>query len=426
MLFGATRFVMNGWVDDLYIQPSFYFTYYGFDWVKPLDGLWMYLPFFLMIITSIGIILGAFYRLSAILFFVSFTYIELIDKTNYLNHYYFVSLIALLLIFIPCNADFSLDIKWKLKKQQLTVPQWNLRILQFQIACVYVFAGIAKLESDWLFEAQPLKTWLNAHQSMPIFGSLLAKEWVAYAFSWFGCIYDLFIVFFLSTPRFRKPAYFFVVAFHFITWYLFPIGVFPWVMMGLTPILFSICFHNELLDRLKKWFKWQRKSEDEKPISYSKLTYSLLIIYVFLQLAIPFRYLAYPGNLFWNEEGFRFSWRVMLMHKQGNATFFITDRGTNKSIEIINTDYLTERQVDQMSTQPDMILQFAHHLENKFSDTTFHFGTQHISLKNPSVHASVFISLNGRRSQEFIAKKHDLTEIQYNLNHRNWLEPYKK
>ena len=32
-----------------------------------------------------------------------------------------------------------------------------------------------------------------------------------------------------------------------------------------------------------------------------------------IQLAFPFRYLLYPGNIFWTEEGYRFSWRVMLM-----------------------------------------------------------------------------------------------------------------
>ena len=33
-------------------------------------------------------------------FFLAFTYVELLDKTNYLNRY-FVSLMALLLVFLP-------------------------------------------------------------------------------------------------------------------------------------------------------------------------------------------------------------------------------------------------------------------------------------------------------------------------------------
>jgi hypothetical protein len=38
--------------------------------------------------------------------------------------------------------------------------------------------------------------------------------------------------------------------------------------------------------------------------------------FIAFQLLFPFRYLCYPNELFWTEEGFRFSWRVMLMEKQ--------------------------------------------------------------------------------------------------------------
>ena len=53
--------------------------------------------------------IGLKYRLSIFLFFLSFTYIELMDKTTYLNHYYFISILSFLMLFIPANATFSLD-----------------------------------------------------------------------------------------------------------------------------------------------------------------------------------------------------------------------------------------------------------------------------------------------------------------------------
>ena len=34
----------------------------------------------------------------------------------------------------------------------------------------------------------------------------------------------------------------------------------------------------------------------------------------------------YPGELFWTEEGYRFSWRVMLMEKEGIQLFKIIDK----------------------------------------------------------------------------------------------------
>ena len=109
MLFGISRFLYKGWVQQLYIDPQFHFGYYGFEWVKPLEGSLMYLPFILMIVASIFIIVGFLYRYSAFVFFICFTYVELLDKSNYLNHYYFVSLISCLMVLVPANRYFSID-----------------------------------------------------------------------------------------------------------------------------------------------------------------------------------------------------------------------------------------------------------------------------------------------------------------------------
>jgi len=428
MLFGTLRFMSYGWVKDLYITPKFFFGFYGFEWVKPLPDYWMYLPFIVMLITSTGILLGAFYRVSALLFFLAFTYVELLDKTNYLNHYYFVSLVALLMIFVPAHHNFSIDVKRRPKLSQELVSQWTIRILQFQLACVYFFAGLAKLNYDWLLDAQPLKLWLQAHRDMPIFGDILAKEWVAYAFSWFGCIYDLIIVALLLSNKWRKVGYFLVIAFHFITWYLFPIGVFPWVMIFSTLIFFSSEFHLKLLAILQKLVSW--KAVDSSKVQLlprkSRILTFFIVLFVLIQLMVPFRYLLYPKDLFWHEEGFRFSWRVMLMHKEGYSTFYLKDRATGKTMEVKNEEYLTPRQIDHLNTQPDMILQYAHHLKIIYDDTILHFGNKSIHLKNPSVHARIFATLNERPSQLFISEKYDLTQFKYNLCHRTWIEPLKQ
>jgi hypothetical protein len=424
MLFGISRFLVKGWVYDLYILPTFHFNYLGFEWVKVLPDNWMYLPFIIMLLASIGILLGFFYRISAILFFLSFTYVELIDKTYYLNHYYFVSLMAFLLVFLPANADLSLDVKRNPTLYQTKTANWTILILQLQLSFVYFFAGIAKINYDWLIEAQPLKIWLQAYRDLPFIGWLFASPIVAYIFSWFGCIYDLTIPFFMFNSRTRKYAYFFVIVFHLVTWTLFPIGVFPWVMIFSTLVFFSAKFHEVILTQIKKSVNWKIQLKSEN-LNLSKNTIILFLsCYIFFQLIIPFRYLLYPSGLFWQEQGFRFSWRVMLMHKEGHATFYVKDRATKKEIEIKNSNYLTESQIDQMATQPDMILQFAHFLKNKFDDTLLIYGNQKFHLKKPSVHAEVFVSLNGRPHREFIRKHHDLSKIQNNLKHRTWVEQF--
>ncbi|MEJ6776714.1 MAG: HTTM domain-containing protein [Crocinitomicaceae bacterium] len=427
MLFGISRFLYKGWVQQLYIDPQYHFGYYGFEWVNPLEGSLMYIPFVLMIVASIFIIVGFLYRYSAFVFFICFTYVELLDKTNYLNHYYFVSLMSFLMVLVPANRYFSIDAMLWTRIKRTTTQQWHIGILKFQLAVVYIFAGIAKLNSDWLLDAQPLKTWLQAHHNIPVVGGLLQEEWVAYVFSWFGCGYDLFIVFFLLGRKYRKYAYVFVVVFHFITWCLFPIGVFPWVMIFSTIIFFSIEFHEIVLNWFLKVFKQSALVvEDVKSIDKRKLTLYFVSLYVVIQLLVPFRYVLYSGDLFWNEEGYRFSWRVMLMHKEGYATFYLVDSKTGRESEINNAKFLTRTQEDQMATQPDMILQYAQILKNHYDGKTLHYGNSHFKINNPEIHARIYVSLNGRRSQLFVDKKHDLTTLKYDLKHRNWVEPFKK
>lgn len=426
MLFGTIRFIANGWVNDFYIQPDFYFTYFGFSWVHPLSGNWMYFPFVLIIISSIGVISGFFYRFSSILLFISFTYIELLDKTNYLNHYYFISLVAFILCWLPANRCFSLDIKFRNKERFTEIALFNILLLQFQLGVVYFFAGIAKINSDWLFRAEPLSAWLNGFDNLPLFGNLLAQKWTAYTFSWVGCIYDLSIVFLLLNRKTRLFAYFLVVVFHLLTWLLFPIGIFPWVMIFCTLIFFSSHFHQRILNFMQKIFRSNpHKVATEKKQKNRKLVLILISIYVFIQLAAPLRCWLYPGNLFWTEEGFRFSWRVMLMQKKASATFYIVDHKTQRSMEVNNRDFITKRQEGQMGTQPDMILQYAHHLYAVFQDTLLTFGTQKFYLKNPEVKAKINVSLNGRPNQPFILPNANLAKIPYDLKHRTFLEKYK-
>ena len=112
------------------------------------------------------------------------------------------------------------------------------------------------------------------------------------------------------------------------------------------------------------------------------------------------------------------------MHKEGTATFYVRDSKTKREIQIRNSQFLSKTQEDQMSTQPDMILQYAQFLKEKFSDSTLIINNQTYTIHNPSIHASIFVSVNGRLSQLFIDKNHDLSKIPYTLAHRNWLEPF--
>ncbi|MAD96672.1 MAG: HTTM domain-containing protein [Flavobacteriaceae bacterium] len=419
MLFSTIRYIYMGWVDTQLVDPILHFSYFGFDWIEPLPRLGMYAVFGLLILSSVGILLGYFYRVATVLFFFAFTYVELIDITYYLNHYYFVSIVSFLLIWLPANQNYSLDVLRKPTIGRKKVSAWCIDLLKLQIAIVYIYAGLFKINTDWLLEALPLAIWLPAKTSIPIIGGIFQYQETAYLFSWMGMLFDTFVVFALLFKPTRVLAYIAVVVFHTLTGILFQIGVFPLVMMLVVTIFFPATFHERILNRIFK--KLKRVNSEEKAHQNNRRNNSklvpLLAFFMLFQLLFPWRYLLYPGNIFWTEEGYRFSWRVMLMEKAGTATFYVKDGDDGREGSVINSQFLNDHQEKQMAMQPDLILQFAHYLESHFKDK---------GMKDPKVRAEVWVTLNGRRAQLLIDPKRDLTKEVDGWKTKDWILPLKQ
>jgi len=395
MVFSSLRFMALGWIEDHYTEPVFHFKYWGFEWIEPLPRFGLYAVHILMIVAGFGVAFATriWYRISAIMLFLTFTYTELIDLTYYLNHYYYVSLVCLLLCLIPSPPPVL--------KRGYQVPAWAIDIFKLQITIVYVYAGLAKINYDWLINALPLKIWLPAHDKMPVIGEIFTWEITPYLFSWFGMLYDCAIPFFLMYRKTRPFAYFFVIVFHVLVGLLFQIGVFPLVMIGGTLI----------------FFEFEKQQNQVQNITYSsvikhKPTLIFLCGFFLFQILFPWRYLLYEGNLFWTEEGYRFSWRVMLMEKAGTATFYVKDSCTGREGVVNNSEFLNPHQEKQMAMQPDMILQFAHFLGKYYEQQ---------GVCQPQVRAEVYVTLNARPSQLLIDPNVDLTKEKDTFAPKKWI-----
>jgi uncharacterized membrane protein YphA (DoxX/SURF4 family) len=418
MLFASViRFWMKGWIDELYIQPKFFFHYYGFEWVKPL-GAYTYVLFAVCAISALLFALGWFYRMAAVLLFLSFTYIELMDKTNYLNHYYFVSLVLFLMIWLPAHRNFSIDCMRKPSIAASKIPLWTMGSIRLMMAIVYVYAGLAKINSDWLLEAMPLRLWLPAKNDVPLIGPLFNHLWVAYLFSWFAMLYDTMIPFFLLNRRTHPYAYIAVVVFHVMTAILFPIGMFPYVMIVSALIFFDSADMHKFLQRVKKIFSSLPVVVNDTVYKArgmrTKLVLAGFTLFFAIQLVLPWRYLLMPGELFWTEEGYRFSWRVMLMEKMGYAQFVVQDAHTGEKIAVNNNDFLTKNQEKMMATQSDFIVQYAQLLKAHYKKT---------GMTDPQVYATIYVGLNGRRSQLFTDASVDLAKEFDSFKHKKWILP---
>lgn len=414
---GAARYLGYGWVTELYVTPEYHFTYWGFDWVKPWPGIGMHVHYALMGVLGLCVAAGLFYRASIALVFGMFTYVELIDKTAYLNHYYFVSLVALLMIFMPLHRAYSLDVRRKPELKRAAMPAWCVWIVRFQLGCVYVFAGIAKLEKDWLMHGEPMSIWLAARTDFPLVGHLFDLPWLGQAMSIAGCLFDLTIVVFLLWRPTRLGAYLTVVVFHVATGLLFNIGLFPLIMIALTPIFFDPDWPRRLWAKFKK-VPYQAPELPESLPARSPLLRQIgmaaLALYVALQLALPMRHLLYPGNVLWNQEGWRFSWRVMLIEKSGFLKFEVRDAESERRWVVYPRTFLNDRQLQLATGSPDMILQLAHHIAADYRSR---------GVAEPQVFADAHLSLNGRPSTRFIDPTVDLAKEPRGLGHFDWVLP---
>lgn len=404
---GLIRFWYMGWIERCFVRPEFLFKYYGFEWIKLWPGDGIYVHFAILIAVSICLTLGLFTRWMSLLFFLGFSYIELLDQSNYLNHYYLVMLLAFINIFLPLNALWSLDGKLGLSPRREFVPAWTLNWLRFQVGTVYFFAGLAKFGKDWLLEAQPLNIWLTAHRDLPVIGSLFEYTWSHFAMSWAGFIFDSTIVFWMLIPATRRFAYLVVIFFHAMTFVLFPIGMFPFIMVSMALVFFPDDWPAKLL-KIPKRIGPSAFHFNPRPALVLGLS-----AYALIQVTVPFRHLLYPGDVLWNEEGMRFSWKVMVREKNGEATFRVRDRQTGAVQYVSPSQYLLRHQENEMSTTPDMILQFAHHLQKKFAEEG----------KDVAIFAETMASFNGRTAKPLIDEQVDLTAISESFYPKTWVSP---
>ena len=421
MTFGVLRFIALGWVDRFFVEPRFHFTYFGFDWVRPWPAWGMHLHFWLLALLALMVTLGLFYRVAICAFFIAFTYVELIDVTYYLNHYYLVSLLSLLLCALPANAMWSLDARFRPRVRRDTVPALAVWILRIQVGVVYFYAGLAKLGSDWLLDAQPLNIWLTSRQDFPVAGPLFGEPLFAYGMSWAGFLFDTTIVLWLSLARTRLPAYFILLGFHAATGALFPIGMFP-VIMTMAALVF---FPPDWPRRFWGFLIRSRRSSGavQAPARVEGLAGARLpnrraivaaCVYAGVQVLFPLRNFLYGGDVLWHEQGMRWSWKVMVREKNGAVTFLVRLPDQDRILHINPRRYLSALQVREMSSQPDLILQLAHHIVGEYRQRGY---------RDVEVRVDAVASLNGRRAERLIDMDVDLAKVRDGLHRAPWILP---
>jgi len=428
IIFGAIgtwevgRYFHHGWIVRYWEEPEFHFHYVGFGWVEPLPAPGMQVLWAVLGVAAFAIAIGAYYRVAAVVFAIGFGYSFLLETAMYLNHFYFLELLAILMVFVPAHRVWSFDAWRSGWTHDQPVGLWAVWVLRFQVAVLYVGGGIAKLDPDWL-RGQPMSMWLGARTDFPLIGGLFDHPSAGLIGAWSGLLFDLFIVFAVAWRRTRLLALAAALIFHFTNSQLFSIGVFPFLALGCLTLFCEPDWPRALIRRLEGR-RWTPASFEAPPalVGRAKTVASagvvLALIFAAVQVLVPLRHFAMPGRSTWTEAGHTFSWHMKQRDKEGNVAFTLSRPGELDEY-VLPSEHLPSWQYNSMKTRPELIRQYAHHVADLAVE-------REPSKPRPAVYGFAVVSLNGRKPQEMIDEKVDLAAEPATLGTPSWVVPLRE
>jgi len=412
LLFACETFgaIVTGWVKDNFLQPNFTFSHIGLEWLQPLPGYGMYLYFGVMGLLSLLVMVGYRYRLTLGMLTLLWAGVYFMQKTSYNNHYYLLMLVALLLLFLPANAYASVDAAQNPKIKSLVMPVWCSWVMIGQIAIVYFFATVAKFYPDWL-NGTFTRNLFSGIAGCSFLKGVFTQPWFCLFIAYAGIVFDGLIVPALLWKKTRTVALIASLVFHIFNSITLRIGVFPYFALS-----FAVFFYEPETIRNLFFKKWKPKIEEAISVATGRKTLLYFFLpYFVIQLALPLRHWFIKGDVLWTEEGHRLSWRMMLRDRDGIVAFKVVDKKTKIAMYYPYDRYLTRKQVNGMTSKPDMIWQMAQRIKKENLQKG----------RDVAVYVDCMVSVNRGPYKRLINPNVDLAAADWNyFGHSSWVILY--
>ena len=398
----------NGWICQTFITQSYNFTFIGFEWLNILHGRGMYFYFGLVLLLALLVSAGLLYRFVSLLLAILWTAVYLSSKIEYNNHYYLLVLLCWLMAAMPAAKRFSLDVKLGMTTATSQCYRWQIGLFILQVGCVYFFAGIAKINSDWL-HCIPLTNWLQGKTGTPIIGRFLRNPAMPWLLAYGGLLFDLLVVPGLLYHKTRKWFFMLTISFHVFNGLVFKIGSFPFLGISLCVFFFPAILYDRFLGNRNLPVLFSNFSKSKRQFVNVGVA-----IYVVFQLFLPLRHWLIPGAVAWTEEGHRMAWQMMLRSKRGSIFFKIKDKKNDSTWIIPPTLFTRPEAAVHFATLPDLAWQAAQFLKEKYAKDGL----------DVAVYAYTNVSLNYRPAKPLIDTTTDLAGTHWNyFGHNKWILP---
>lgn len=422
VLFGTVLF-LQAWyfsvidfIQKDLIESILHFPYPYLEFIEVQDPFIMKAILFLMFISSLSLMLGFRARLSSLIYLLTFSYLWLIDKGFYNNHYYLISLLLLLMCFI--RSDISLSISKK--STNANNHLWEEYILIFQFSLVLIFAGFNKINEWWLIYHEPVHHILM-YKAVISKNALWGSELLELFMIWGGLLFDLFIVPLLLWRRTRWFGFLLFVFFNGMNTLLFydvgEIGIFPLLMLSALILFFPRLEVRQLLVRK---FSYMPSNNDLKSNKgqLSTITGVLLIGYILIQLILPLRHHLYEGNVDYTGEGQRFSWRMKSVYKDFEISIRLVDEERGIEANLDPRTVLSVKQYTNLGYYPELIIPLSENLRRSAIEK---------GVKDPKIYIDYKVGFMGLPLQYMVDPTIELASLCYSpFKHSSWILPLKR
>jgi len=231
----------------------------------------------------------------------------------------------------------------------------------------------------------------------------------------------------LLIKKTRLPVFIIYCVFHITNTFVFDIGIFPWMTIAATLLLFDPDWPRQVLSWFNergRFLKWQYLTQPVTQFTSSVhqtprkgvLSYALITfigIWLVLQAVVPLRHYSYPGDVAWNEAGHQFSWRMKLRDKRGLVIFHVV-AADGRTWRVKPDKYLNYTQRYRMACIPELVWQFAQMLDSQYKNSTG---------SDVQVYALTQCSLNTRKPVPLIKREVDLSAIPRDHPIERWVHP---
>lgn len=421
LAFQALEFLRLDFVQNDLIAPVLHYPFPAFSFLPILPAEILTGLLVLMLLAGLSIAIGRWVRPALAFFGFFYTYLWLLDRGYYNNHYYLISLLCGMLLLLRSDS-------WQpLRRRQVPemIPAWQPVSIKLMLLIVFVWAGLNKLQSGWLVNHQPMTAILQAKAGVTGNPAWSSPGWAA-LLSWSGMLFDLSIIPLLWWRRTRLFAFFGMIAFNVFNFWLFhdvgEIGVFPWLVLVSCAIFVDPAKVRTTAERLRS--RQKKGKAKRKPASGSipvfSVNWPMKLMWGFLvfQALWPARHLLIPGHVDWTSEGQRFAWRMKIMYKDFQMRFFTVENGgKGNRYETTLTRMLTPKQYTALGYYPDLIPPTAAFLKAQALKQ---------GLQNPIVVVEYQSGLNGGPRQYLLDPALDASALRWSPFWGNdWIIPYK-